>query len=1032
MGNLKPVEARVPASTYRLQFNSDFTFAQGSALTGYLCELGVTDVYSSPVLKARPGSNHGYDVVDHSRLNPEAGTEDEFAAFASRLRALGMGLVMDVVPNHMCIASAENRWWQDLLENGPGSPYARYFDVDWNPPNPKLKDRVLLPILGDQFGRVLERQEIKINYRAGAFHARYYETELPIAPRTGRHVLSLAVSDVRTRLPESHPDVIELESVVTALRNLPPRTETDPARVRERRREMQAVRRRVERLVRESHDVRKGVHVALERANGKPGRGASFDLLEQLLDEQPYRLSYWRVAADEINYRRFFDINELAAVRVEERPVFTAVHEVVFRLIKRGLVTGLRVDHVDGLLNPEKYLHDLQRECAAAAAGRAADGGERPAGEGGGARPDAELAGEGGARPADDGGTGTVEGGAVAVDGGAGEAAEEGAGRGPLPFYVVVEKILGREEELRRAWPAHGTTGYDFAGVLNGVFVDQSGATAFRDLYRDFTGDASDFDDLVYESKRLILRVAMSSELHVLSRRLERVASQHRFSRDFTFNTLHDALAEVIACFPVYRSYVRRRHTSVGPEDRAHILRAVRAAKRRNASLSESIFDFIASVLLLEDAKRLTAHERAERRDFVLRFQQLTSPVTAKGLEDTAFYRYYPLASLNEVGGEPDRFGVSIAEFHRFNGARRESWPHSMSATSTHDSKRGEDVRARIDVLSEIPEEWGRAVGRWREMNRAHKRAGEGGAAAPTAAPDGNEEYLLYQTLVGAWPIEEMDEAGRAEFAGRIVDYMTKALREAKVHTSWINTNDEYERAVAEFVRAVLTPGAGDRFVADFAEFHRGVARAGMLNSLSQTLLKIAAPGVPDFYQGTELWGLTLVDPDNRRPVDYELRRRLLASLGEVDEVAGRAAFAAGLFDRPADGRVKLYVTSRALAHRRARRELFRDGDYRPLDARGWRAENVVAFARRLGERECVAVAARFFTRLDLAEPPSLRLAPGVWGDTSLALGDVSPAARYRDVFTGAEFGVTEDGGGKSLRLADVLSSLPVALLERV
>ncbi len=1004
MGNLKPVEARVPASTYRLQFNSDFTFAHSAALVDYLCELGVTDVYSSPVLKARPGSNHGYDVVDHSRLNPETGTEDEFTSFASSLRARGMGLLMDVVPNHMCIASAENRWWQDLLENGPGSPYARYFDIDWNPPNPKLKDRVLLPILGDQFGRVLERQEIKINYRAGAFHARYYETELPIAPRTSTHVIALALEDVRTRLSESHADVIELESVVTSLRNLPARTETDPARVRERRREIQAARRRVERLVRESNDVRKGVHVALERTNGVRGRPASFDLLEKLLDGQPYRLSYWRVAADEINYRRFFDINELAAVRVEERPVFTAVHEVVLRLIKRGLVTGLRVDHVDGLLNPEKYLHDLQRECAGAVG--------RAGGAGGGGVVDDTAA----PSPDEDGAAG------------AGGSVSEAGVRGELPFYVVVEKILGRGEELRREWPAHGTTGYDFAGALNGIFVDEANAAAFRDLYREFTGEAVDYDDLVYESKRLILRVAMSSELHVLSRRLERVASQHRFSRDFTFNTLHDALAEVIACFPVYRSYVRRRHTSVSPEDRAHILRAVRAAKRRNASLSESIFDFVAAVLLLEDAKGLGGHERAERRDFVLRFQQLTSPVTAKGLEDTAFYRYYPLASLNEVGGEPDHFGVPVAEFHRFNRARHATWPHSMSATSTHDSKRGEDVRARLDVLSEMPEEWGRAVWRWREMNRAHKPAREGGAEAP----DGNEEYLLYQTLVGAWPLEETDEAGRAEFIGRIQGYMRKALREAKVHTSWINANDEYERAVSDFVRAVLMPSEGHGFLADFAEFQRPIARAGMLNSLSQTLLKTAAPGVPDFYQGTELWGLTLVDPDNRRGVDYELRRRLLASFGEVDQADERAAFAAGLFDRPVDGRVKLYVTSRALAHRRARRELFRDGGYQPLAARGWRAENVVAFARQLGDSETIAVAARFFTRLDLAEPPSLRLAPGVWGDTSLALGAGAGAARYRDVFTGAEVGVSEDENGKVLRLADVLPSLSVALLERV
>jgi (1->4)-alpha-D-glucan 1-alpha-D-glucosylmutase len=912
------VQARIPASTYRLQFNHHFTFERAHSLVAYFDELGVTDCYSSPVLKARAGSVHGYDVVDPTRLNPEVGTEEEFVAFARSLRERGMGVLMDVVPNHMCIAGSENLWWMDVLENGPSSPYARFFDIDWNPPNPDLRNRVLLPILGDQFGRVLENQEVKITYRDGAFFANYWETTLPVAPRTSTAVLGLAVEELRERhrprqgdgdAAAPPADLLELESIITSLRNLPPRTETDPARVRERFREKDVARRRLSSLVRESNEARAAVHAALGRVNGRKGKPQSFDLLADLMSNQAYRLSFWRAASDEINYRRFFDINELAAVRVEERPVFTAVHEVVFRLMRQGLVTGLRVDHVDGLHDPSKYLADLQREAGAALRRAPAAG-------------------------------------------------ADGADGGGPPCYVLVEKILGHDEQLRRDWPVRGTTGYEYLNLLNGVFVEESNGRAFRALYEEFVGAAVKFEDLLYHCKKLILRNAMSSELHVLSRRLDRVSHQSRYTRDFTLNSLQGALAEVIACFPVYRSYIRRKHDSVSADDRLHINAAVRAAKRRNQSQDPSIYDFIRSVLLLEDPKGLTREQQAERRDFVLRFQQLTSPVTAKGLEDTAFYRFYPLSSLNEVGGEPAIFGVSLARFHERNQDRRETWPHALSATSTHDTKRGEDVRSRINVLSEIPEEWNRAIYRWREMNRPKKARVEGGEA-----PDANEEYLLYQTLLGTWPLEEADDAAHEEYVGRIRGYMQKAIKEAKLHTSWINPDEEYERAVADFVGAVLDREANARFTSDLAAFQRLTARAGMLNSLSQTLLKIAAPGVPDFFQGTEIWDFSLVDPDNRRPVDYELRRRLLDSL-RAGEERGRAALVEELVASPADGRVKLYVTSRALSFRKNRRALFAAGEYLPLEAEGARSRSVVAFARRDGAEEALVVAGRFFTRL--------------------------------------------------------------------
>ncbi|HEU4596057.1 MAG TPA: malto-oligosyltrehalose synthase [Pyrinomonadaceae bacterium] len=980
------MQARIPLSTYRLQFNQHFTFEQAAALVDYLSELGVGDCYSSPILKARPGSVHGYDIVDHTRINPEIGTEEEFVSFARSLRERGMSVLMDVVPNHMCIAGSENRWWLDLLENGPGSPYARFFDVDWNPPNPSLKDRVLLPILGEQFGRVLDNQEIKISYRGGAFFANYYENSLPIAPRTSTLVLALALEDARARLGESHPDVLEMESIITALKHLPARTDTDPALVRERRREKEVVKRRLSTLVKESGEVRGAVHDALIKINGAKGREQSFDHLEELISQQAYRLSFWRVAADEINYRRFFDINELAAVRVEERTVFNAVHEVVFRLMKQGLVTGLRVDHVDGLHDPEKYLRDLSRECAALL------GHNRRA---------------------------TAEGdGASVVD--------EGDASQRPPCYVVVEKILGHDELLRREWPVYGTTGYEFANLLNGVFVDHSNAPALRELYRDFTGLEVKFDDLLYGCKKLVLRVAMSSELHVLARRLGRIAEQHRWSRDFTLNSLQHALGEVIACFPVYRSYIRPRQTGVSPDDRLHINTAIRAAKRRNPATDASIFDFIASLLLLQDPKGVTREQRAERRDFVLRFQQLTSPVTAKGLEDTAFYRFYPLASLNEVGGEPAIIGIPVERFHERNRDRQENWPHSLSATSTHDSKRSEDVRARINVLSEIPEEWNRALHRWRELNRPRKAQHEG-----SEVPDANEEYLLYQTLVGTWPLGPVDEGARREYVGRVQEYMNKALKEAKLHMSWISQNEAYEQAVREFVAAILEPGEDNSFVADFEEFQKTTTRAGLLNSLSQTLLKIASPGVPDFYQGTELWSFSLVDPDNRRPVDYELRKSLLASLDEEgrDNAAGLVE---RLVQRPEDGRVKLYVTTRALNFRKAHRELFEQGDYVPLSATGGRENHVIAFARRRDGEEVLAVASRFFTRHGIARSVNGWVGPDTWRDTALLLPEGSGGGRYRDVFTGAEFNVEGNQAAASLPIARVLERMPVALLERV
>jgi len=867
----------IPASTYRWQLNHQFTFQDAVPLVEYLEELGISDCYASPLAMARPGSLHGYDVTDGSRLNPELGTREDLDHWAEQLRRHGMGLILDVVPNHMCVADSSNAWWWDVLENGPSSRFAQFFDIDWRPPKEELADKVLLPVLGDQYGRVLENQEIRIVHREGTFYVAYEQMLLPLAPRT-----------------------------------------------------------------------RSLIGAAFQEINGRRGDPRSFDKLERLLAGQFYRLSFWRVAADEINYRRFFDINDLAAIRVEDPVVFAAAHALVFELVRQGVVSGLRVDHPDGLLYPEQYFQDLQQACGA----------------------DRQL-------------------------------------------FLVAEKIVVGDETLRPTWAIHGTTGYGFLNFLNGVFVDSSKRRAFRRLYQSFTGWSQAYDDLVYESKKLILQVSMSSELNVLARKLDRISEQHRWSRDFTLESLRDALREVLACFPVYRTYIRSHQTQVDPEDRRHIVAAVRQARRRNPAMSGSVFEFLQSVLLLEDPEGLNEEQGEERRLFVMRFQQFSGPIMAKGVEDTAYYRYYPLASLNEVGGDPEQFGVSVHFFHRKNLIRQTSWPHALLATSTHDSKRSEDVRARLNVLSEIPVQWQGAIRRWRQMNRSRK-----GTVAGLEVPSANEEYLLYQTLLGTWPLRPMNAEEHGDYAGRIQAYLEKALREAKVHSSWISPNTEYEEAVRGFVAAVLDPSPDNRFRVDFCQFQAAIARAGMWNSLSQVLLKIASPGVPDFYQGTEIWDFSLVDPDNRRPVDYILRRCLLAKLRPQGEESA-TALVERLMSDPTDGAIKLYVTSRALRFRRDHRNLFAQGRYMPVRPAGERSNHVIAFARKLGTESAIAVAGRFF--LNLGDS---------WGDSVLLLPRELSGRSFQDVFTGRTVEVETHDGNRALPLAQVFSGLTVALLS--
>ncbi|MBN1607569.1 MAG: malto-oligosyltrehalose synthase [Polyangiaceae bacterium] len=958
---------RIPISTYRLQLNSSLTFADALALVDYLSTLGIGDLYASPILAARRGSVHGYDVVDPTVVNPELGGEPELLRLASELTGRAMGLLVDIVPNHMCVAPGANRYWFDVLENGRSSRFAGFFDIDWNPPKLDLTDKVLLPILGDQYGRVLESKELVVELREGAFVLRYYEAVLPLAPKSWVGLLELALETLRASQGESAADTALLESILTALRYLPSRTDLDPERQKEREREKEVIKARLAALVEQSQPARQAIEQALHEVNGREEDPHSFDRLDALLSDQAYRLASWKVAADEVNYRRFFDINDLAAIRVEDPVVFGAVHSTVLRLVGDGAITGLRIDHVDGLLDPNDYLRTIQRTV--------------------------------GARP---------------PEGESSETETPTPGGAERAIYLVVEKILAEGERLPGAWPVHGTTGYDFLNFVGGLFIDPEGFQRLDDIYTRFTGASQPFSDIAYECKKSVMRHGLSSQIAMLARRLDRVSEQHRHSRDFTFQSIQEALVEVLACLPVYRTYIGPGGETSN-EDRRWIELAVSDAIGRNPATSTSVFEFVRSVLLGIHPPGLGPEATAERIDFVRRLQQLTGAVMAKAVEDTAFYRHVPLASRGEVGGTPDHPGVDVEQFHAGNSERLASYPHALLTTSTHDTKRSEDVRARMRVLSEMPETWQSALEGFRACNAKHKlRVGS------RLAPAANEEYLLYQTLLGTWPVG--DRAG-SKFVSRIQAYMQKAIREAEVNSSWISPNEAWETAVAQFVEKILDPVPENDFLARFSRILRPVAKVGMYGSLSQVLLKATCPGVPDLYQGNELWDLSLVDPDNRRPVDFALRRRRLA---ELDVRPESAELAQELLATAEDGRIKLYVTSRALRFRRAHSELFAFGGYAALHAQGPHATHAVAFARTRGEAATLTVAGRHF--LSLGADETLPVGETVWRGTTLRAGEHVPGGTYRDVFTGLVF-TTQD---ETLNLAEVLCALPVALLEKV
>jgi (1->4)-alpha-D-glucan 1-alpha-D-glucosylmutase len=978
----------VPLSTYRLQFNRDFRFDDARRLVPYLRRLGVSHCYASPILKARAGSAHGYDIVDHNQINPEIGTEAEFRALAQELKAHGMGLILDTVPNHMGIGPGSNPWWQDVLQNGRASSHTDFFDIDWEPLKEQLRDKVLLPILGNTYGDELERGAIKLNFDGRQFCVTYFDNVVFLDPQTVPLIFDPGRDLGPAGYPADEAALREFRTLLADLRQLPLHCSTDPELIARRQRELPILERRLERLGREPAVIQL-IENSLREVNGRPGDAPSFARLHTLLEAQAYRLAFWRVSAEEINYRRFFDINDLVGLRMEDPRVFAETHRLIRKLLAEGLVTGMRIDHPDGLLNPMQYFARLQMLYAASRCC-----GPEPMGPAGDNAVELEMQAA---------------------------FAERGAPNYPAaPLYLIVEKILERGEDLPE-WPVDGTVGYDFANLANGVLIDSRNERHFTKLYDRLIGTALNPETIVYESKKLVMYKALSSEVNVLTHLLDRISMHDRRARDFTRSVLRNTIREAVACFPVYRTYIDERG-NISEHDRLYVEQAINLAKGRNPDIAPA-FDFLQNILLLKVTDEgPTVYGYRKQLYFTLKFQQLTGPVMAKGLEDTTCYVYNRFISVNEVGGSPAEFGISLGEFHRGNQLRAQKWPHSMLASSTHDTKRSEDVRARLDVLSEMPRQWSAHVMKWRRLNRMRKIAIPDGRIVP----DNNEECLLYQTLVGALPMRMESDQELREFTSRIQQYMEKAAHEAKVNLSWLNPNPAYVDALKEFVQCILSPelrGKANPFYESVRRFMPPVKYFGAMNSLTQTLLKLTCPGVPDVYQGQEVWDFSLVDPDNRRPVDFGMRERLLdAVLGQ--QSSNTSGFCRDLLENYRDGRIKLWLTETLLRFRQQHPALFSDGDYTPLSAHGSKAENVIAYTRSHAGQFVIVAASRF--TYSLMKGSETAPIGAVWHDTALPVTSVVAGSSLRNLFTGERVAVRN---GNGLLCGDLFAHLPFAVL---
>jgi len=910
-----------PRATYRLQFNKNFGFDDAAALAPYLAKLGISHVYASPYLRARPGSTHGYDIVSHTELNPEIGTPESFANMVAAFKSNGLGQILDFVPNHMGVGGADNPWWLDVLEWGPDSNFSGWFDIDWNSTQPYLRQKILVPFLGDHYGSVLQDGGLVLKFDAeeGSLAVWAYDThKLPICPLHYGRILG-----------DKHPELECLSDCFTHLANF-------KAHIR---RSAEDLKRELSQLARSDAELASSVQKAIDRFNGTKGTLGSWMRLDALIQDQYWRAAHFRVASDDINYRRFFNINDLAGIRIELPEVFDHAHSLIFKLLEDGSIDGIRLDHIDGLWDPKTYCLRLREKA-------------------------------------------------------------------PRLPYLVVEKILALHEALRNDWNVDGTTGYEFANLLTRLLVDPEGEDALSRFYRDFTGRDEEFAEITHHCKLRIMDNEMASELNVLAREAAALARSNSMTADFTENVLKRALQQIIASFPVYRTYVDEN--GVTEEDRRNLDWAFAQARRVDKALDPSVFDFLYRVMTLDlVAEPRSGFSKVAVTRVAMRAQQYSGPVMAKGVEDTAFYRYNRLLALNEVGGQPEQFSISIAAFHHANMDRAKKTPFAMLSTSTHDTKRGEDARARLAALSECADEWTQKVTAWNRLLRAASSGSEN-----NSPPDRNDEYAFYQALCGVWPMEFLsslpDHAAINDIRERVEGAMVKAMREAKVHSTWAQPDIAYEEAVISFIRHALDVSRTNPFIESFITFMSRLAIVGFKNSLIQTTLKLTCPGMPDIYQGAEFWDLSLVDPDNRRPVDYEARFKSITAFNDAKSVEFDH-----LLTNWQDASIKQWLIAKLLHFRAEHPELFEASAYSSLNIVGPDAERICAFTRQVGSKQLIVVVALYPARSTDGQ-----------SETIVQLPDISEKT-LRDVLLDASLAI-ENG---SLSAAHLFSKLPVAVL---
>lgn len=959
----KPI-ARIPNSTYRLQFNKDFTFNDAKAIVPYLQRLGISHVYASPLLAPRKGSTHGYDTINYGAINQEAGTLEEFESFADTLHSYGLGLIFDIVPNHMGLCK-DNKWWMDVLENGQASKFAHYFDIDWRPIKKELINKVQIPVLGDHYGNILTSGQINfsLDSQKGKLFANYYDHVFPLNPTSYPIILEYRIEALKARLESADRDFLEFLSIITAFKNLPEHTVTDSEKIKERNREKQIGSERLATLCAKNHVVKKFIEENLIDFKSSPDNEISIERAHKLLESQVYRLAFWRVSGDEINYRRFFDINDLAAICVEHEDVFANTHAFILNLIQNGKIDGLRIDHPDGLLEPVKYYKTLQIEIAKKL------GAEFKAN-------DKNL-----------------------------------LGSEKLPFYVVAEKIIMPNEQIPENWAIHGTVGYGFLNSLNGLFIKAENKNIFTDIYYKFIQKKLDPEEMQIECKKLIMNSSLAAELNVLSNYLNRISEMYLFSRDYTINSLRNALIELVACFPIYRTYISAEEEAEQSKD--YIKWAINLAKKRSFFTDRLVFDFIEQILLLELEEDINSTKYYHILDFTLKFQQYTSPLMAKGIEDTFFYRYNRLVSLNEVGGNPDKFGVSVDEFHQHNLKRMEITSNGMLSTSPHDTKRSEDIRSKINAISECPQEWEDLVKKLRKINKS----------SDTEAIDKNDEYLIYQSLIGIWEKQGLKKENKNNLQVRLENYILKAVKEAKVNTGWLNVDSEYEQNISNFIKKIFNYPLTHPFWKAFLPFENLITNIGYINSISQNVLKLTVPGVPDIYQGSEIMKFTVVDPDNRRPVDYQKIHEIFEAIQPLinfnPETEDYKTFSSLKPDA-----LKLFYTTTILNFRNQNSNIFKLGKYIPLNITGINANHFVAFARLLENQAIIVAVPRLLRNLISQENP-LQINNEMIKDTIIELPQELQNFTWHDICTKQ----VKPNFKENIALLDIFDILPATIL---